>query len=395
MEKTRKLVEIVLKAGGCPIVWGPPGIGKTAMAKSIAATFQGDVYAVYLSQIEPSEVHGLPVAEATEHGLIVKFAPPKKIKAALEKSQRALILYDELTCVPPSTAAAALSIITERVIGDTSLPPERIGLLACANPPEQAAGGWVLPPPLANRLVHLQASLDPIVWADSFLTYWNRPPQINCLGGCLDGTIWAKYRALVASFIRGNPSMLLNIPSSETARGLAWPSPRSWDMVSRVLAIDAADKEDGQLINSYSADLIAGAVGEAAMIEFINFIKNLDLPDPAEVLRDPAKFKLPKDSATLRTVLLAITSFVANKKHAAEEASPSDKKKRMAEAVTAWESAWEVLEAVIRQGGPPDIPTIAAGLLARDDHFPAGAEIPDSVNLFLPILQKAGISWRK
>jgi len=49
--------------------------------------------------------------------------------------------------------------VLERVVGDVTLP-EDVSVIAAANPPEQAAGGWDLSAPLANRFCHLEWPVD-------------------------------------------------------------------------------------------------------------------------------------------------------------------------------------------------------------------------------------------
>src|SRR5205823_11964182 len=72
-----------------------------------------------------------------------------------------LSLHDALpiSTAPPAVQAAMLRIVLERVVGDLELPPG-VRVVAAANPPEQAADGWDLAPPLANRLVHLDWPVD-------------------------------------------------------------------------------------------------------------------------------------------------------------------------------------------------------------------------------------------
>ena len=51
--------------------------------------------------------------------------------------------------------AALLRVVLERVVGDLELPAD-VAVVAAANPPEQAADGWDLSAPLANRFCHLE-----------------------------------------------------------------------------------------------------------------------------------------------------------------------------------------------------------------------------------------------
>ena len=60
--------------------------------------------------------------------------------------------FDEISTAPPAVQAALLRVVLERTVGDLRLP-DAVSLVAAANTPEQAAGGWELSPPLANRFL--------------------------------------------------------------------------------------------------------------------------------------------------------------------------------------------------------------------------------------------------
>jgi hypothetical protein len=72
--------------------------------------------------------------------------------------------------------AALLRVVLERTVGDLSLPAD-VAVVAAANPPEQAADGWDLSAPLANRLCHLRWEVTPRAVADGLANGW-APPRV-------------------------------------------------------------------------------------------------------------------------------------------------------------------------------------------------------------------------
>jgi MoxR-like ATPase len=98
---------------------------------------------------EPSDFAGLPVVGDG----MVRMAPPDWA-SRLTAVPHGLLFLDELTTAPPAVQAAMLRVVLERVVGDLRLP-DGVRVVAAANPPDEAADGWDLAPPLANRLVHL------------------------------------------------------------------------------------------------------------------------------------------------------------------------------------------------------------------------------------------------
>lgn len=339
------------------LIWGPPGVGKTAAVLTLGRRLGLPVEVVIASIREPTDFAGLPVVHDGE----VRFAPPNWARR-LAAAGKGILFLDEVSTAPPAVQAALLRVVLDRVVGDLPLPPG-VAIVAAANPPELAAGGWELSPPLANRFVHLQWRLDAGEWAENFPNYWGDPPAVPGL----DPAVWARARAMVAGFIRSRPHLLLQLPKGTEAQGRAWPSPRSWDAASRALA--AVLQRGGQVEDA--AALVAGAVGEGPGLEFIAWARELDLPDPEALLRNPASFKLPRRGDQAYAVLAAV---------AAAAASRLDQDR--------WLAGWQVLARAAEQGAK-DIAAAAARTLARARR--AGWPAPGEAAVFLPLLKEAGL----
>ena len=151
--------------------------------------------------------------------------------------------------------------------------------VAAANPPEQAADGWDLAAPMANRFLHIDHTPATDDWIDGMTTGF----RVAASGRVLDYSpiLRAASRAEVASFIRTRPDLLHALPQDDAASGRAWPSHRTWTMTADVLAfLDPGDTPATLLAAS-------GLVGEGAATEYIAWRSLNDLPDPADVLADP------------------------------------------------------------------------------------------------------------
>ena len=140
------------------LLWGEPGIGKTAALTQLAAALDLPLTTVIASVHEPSDFSGLPVVgdDPAEQG--VPMAPPDWA-VRLVRAGRGLLFLDELSTAPPAVQAALLRLVLERRVGALRLPPG-VRIVAAANPRSSAADGWELSPPLANRFVHLQWTHD-------------------------------------------------------------------------------------------------------------------------------------------------------------------------------------------------------------------------------------------
>lgn len=342
------------------LLWGAPGVGKTSAIMALGQALGLPVEVVIASIREPSDFAGLPVVRET--GVVLEAPAWAK---RLVSAGRGILFLDEITTAPPAVQGALLRVVLDRVVGDLPLP-DGVAVVAAANPPEQAAGGWDLSHPLANRFCHLAWALDTQAWIDGMLSGWTTPAVPTLPEGWEAGIPAA--RALVAAFIRHRPHLLLQVPQSAEQAGRAWPSPRSWDMAARLLAASAA----AQAGDDTTADLVCGSVGAGAGLEFLAWRRDLDLPDPEEVLRDPASFRLP---ARGDQAYAALTAVVA----AAVGRLTKDR----------WMAAWEVLARAAEQGAK-DVAAVAAKSLAaaRRPDLPLPMK---EIREFIPLLQKGGL----
>src|SRR3954467_15329890 len=140
------------------LLWGEPGIGKTAAMRQLAAALDLPLTTVIASVHEPSDFSGLPIVgdDPAEQG--VPMAPPDWA-VRLVRAGRGLLFLDELSTAPPAVQAALLRLVLGGGMGALSLPPG-VGIVPAPTPRSSAADGGELTPPLANRFVHLQWTHD-------------------------------------------------------------------------------------------------------------------------------------------------------------------------------------------------------------------------------------------
>ena len=117
------------------------------------------------------------------------------------------------------------------------------------------------------------------------------------------------------------------------------------------------------------AELVVGAVGEAAGFELLSWLRDLDLPDPETLLTDPTA-PLPDRVDRVHAVLGSVVAHVA-----ADGGADS------------WQRAWALIGRVARR--TPDVAASAARSLAA--RRPHGATLPSTVLDLAPILRSAGL----
>ena len=206
------------------MIWGAPGIGKSSIVAQITQEHQIDFVDVRLSQLAPTDLRGLPVAEDG----ISKWYPPE----FLPREGKGILFLDELNMAPPALQGVAQQLILDRRVG-SYVVPENWYVWAAGNRKEDRAAVFDMPAPLANRFLHLEVEAD----FESFKVY----------------ALEQRVHEQIIAFLSFRSTLLHHLVPQQPA----WCSPRSWVMASQL---------------HYAGLDIASAVGEGAAAEFAAYI---------------------------------------------------------------------------------------------------------------------------
>jgi len=228
------------------MLWGPPGVGKSQMVAHIAERHRVPVIDIRLSQMEPSDLRGIPFRVGEQ----VEWAVPAILPDAARHGPSGILFLDEITSAPPAVSAAAYQLILDRRLGDYRVP-ERWAIFAAGNRQGDRGVTYSMPAPLANRFSHYEV--------DTNLDDW---------------VAWAYANGIderVIAFLRFRPELLFDFDPSHNP--VAFPSPRSWEFAHRALK---KFEDDPQLLQG----TMLGCVGPAAGVEVTAFVNSLDqMPD--------------------------------------------------------------------------------------------------------------------
>jgi hypothetical protein len=214
--------------------------------------------------LDPVDLRGLPKVD----GETVKWCPP----AFLPREGEGILFLDELAQSPPLVQASLLQLTLDRRIGEYVLP-DGWGVVAASNRQEDRAGTHRLISPLLNRFVH--ADMD--VSADDWQAW----------------AVQAGIAGEVRAFLRFKPQLLFSFDPSTNPR--AFPTPRSWEFVSKVLP-----HTPQTLVHR----VVAGCVGEGPAAEFYGFLKMYQsLPDLDIVLASPTTASVPTEPDVVCAVI--------------------------------------------------------------------------------------------
>ena len=234
------------------MLWGPPGVGKSDMVAQIAEHHRVPMIDIRLSQMEPSDLRGIPFRVGQQ----VEWATPALLPDRERHGEAGILFLDEITSAPPAVSAAAYQLILDRRLGEYQVPDHWV-IFAAGNRQGDRGVTYSMPAPLANRFSHFEV--------ETHLDDW---------------VAWAYARAIderVIAFLRFRPELLFDFDPAHNP--VAFPSPRSWEFAHRALH---KFHDDGQLLQG----ALQACVGPAAGIELAAFVDSVDqMPDLDAICR--------------------------------------------------------------------------------------------------------------
>jgi MoxR-like ATPase len=256
------------------MLWGPPGVGKSQMVAQVAARHGAPVIDIRLSQMEPSDLRGIPFRV----GDLVEWAVPAMLPEERRHGAAGILFLDEITSAAPTVSAAAYQLILDRRLGEYRVPPGW-AIVAAGNRQGDRGVTYSMPAPLANRFTHFTV--------DTHLDDW---------------VSWAYAHDIdqrVIAFLRFRPERLFDFDPAHNP--VAFPTPRSWEFAHRALQ-KFGDRPELLL------PALQACVGAAAGLELKAFVDNLEqLPDIDAILRgEPVP--VPKEIDLQYAVAAALVS---------------------------------------------------------------------------------------
>ncbi|HHD84002.1 MAG TPA: MoxR family ATPase [Campylobacteraceae bacterium] len=267
-------------------VWGPPGIGKSSIVKQIASDHDYQFIDLRLSLLDPTDLKGIPFFDSARNEAV--WASPDFLPK--EPDSRGILFLDEINTAAPSVQAAAYQLVLDRKVGDYELP-EGWSIIAAGNRENDRGVTFRMPPPLANRFVHLEMAVDFEDWK-----------------------AWAYHYgidAAVIGYLSFDKSKLFDFDPTRNER--SFPTPRSWEYVHRILHSGVGE--------ALLHEAIAGAIGKENSVDFLAFRKVMHrLPDIEAIVSGELKAVEEEDTK----VLFALCAGLVNRLQQSKEKEEID-----------------------------------------------------------------------
>lgn len=272
------LCRTIMEAGKVPFVLGPPGLGKSTMAATLASMVGRPFKDIRLAYYSPTDVGGMPYLDRETNSM--KFAP----MGLLPTEPGGFVMLDEFPLAPRATQNAALQLVLDGRVGDYVLPRDTWIMMA-GNRSEDRCFGDRLSPAMVNRVVVIRLKPHLEDWVE-----WAFDAGID---------------PIISAYVRFNPNSLLDFDPTKWDGEGNFASPRSWEALHKLMQTPSFK----QIPRDLRRILITGTVGPATGNEFVGYLEVYeDLPSIESVLMDPEKAPLPTEASAK----IAAAAMVSN-----------------------------------------------------------------------------------
>ena len=262
-----------------PMLTGSPGMGKSAIVRDIAKTYNLKLIDLRLSQCDPTDLMGFPSIQGQRAGYLPMETFPLEGDPIPEGYSGWLLFLDEFNSASIAVQASGYKLILDRMVGQKNLH-KHVAVVCAGNLETDGAIVNPMSTAMQSRLAHLELITDVNQWLD-----------------------WAYENGIhrfITSYIKFKPGNLYAFSPDHTDKTYACS--RTWEFANRVLEVAGTDDKD-------LLPMLAGVLSEGVAREFIGFTKiDKDLPKITQIMESPNSIRVPDEPS----VLFALTGSISH-----------------------------------------------------------------------------------
>jgi hypothetical protein len=315
----KRMYDIALAINDSVMQWGGPGIGKSQSVKQWNADkvreyekriakgenvkpWNPTVCDVRLSMKEPVDMIGIPMPFTNEKGETqTMWAVPNMWPKDNGEFSGGVIHLDEMNQGQAAILNAAFQLIQDRALGDYKVP-EGYLIIGSANTSAYNNTVTEFSIPLANRFTHFNIVPDFNSWIDYSLNS----------GGNLDVMTFLKTQGQDMLFDREGMKKKVGNLSDAMFTDVS-VTPRSWEVVGKVLALPEGTKQSGGFSMLEKQMYCTGRLGLSLASKFFTWLKDKSkYQDWHEILEQGKDFRDENSLEQFWAVQMACMATISN-----------------------------------------------------------------------------------
>ena len=274
-----------MSIGLVPMLWGSPGIGKSASVAQIAKNYNLELLDIRVSNYEPVDFAGLP--DINEDKTRATYLPfdliPLEGDPLPEGKDGWLIFFDEINHGKKSTVAAMYKILLDKKVGNHRIH-QNVMMVAAGNSLEDRALVEVMSTATKSRLCNLYMVADVDQWLE-------------------DVAMKNNYDYRIISYLSEFKYDFYNFAPEENQDSFCCP--RSWSQVNDLLTVN-----EGVVTLKDDLPIIGGLLSPDVASKFITYCNLVeDMVPFKDIIANPTNAKIPENQSLLWA---SITSMVTN-----------------------------------------------------------------------------------
>jgi dynein-related subfamily AAA family protein len=274
-----EMLEVLTDAGDPVMIWGAPGLGKSAIVFQLGAKRGRKVIEYRANLREPVDVRGIPVPDIKAG--VTRWLVPDELPRVERDGAEGYLFLDEINTASPQMMAVLFGLVLDRRVGDYVLP-DGWQIIAAGNRVSDRAAAQRMPTALRNRFAHLFVAPDVNAWC-TWATANDVAPEM-------------------VAFIRLRRELIHRMPRGDEN---AFPTPRSLTKAAKFVGIDGVALRQKLFASHIGAD-VAGELN--GFIELYQSLGSLD-----DIVANPETAKVPTEASQLYAVCTGLGRLATRK----------------------------------------------------------------------------------
>lgn len=284
----RKFIIETIFAGLIPYVVASPGVGKSAIYRSISNELNAQLIDHRLSSSIPEDMNGLAKFNEKGEAVFVPFTQifPIEGMSKPESKNGWLLLLDEFPSAEPDVLKATYKLLLDRMVGQAKLHSDvAIGL--AGNLSTDRAIVNAIGTALESRVVHIHMVSNTQEWIE-------------------DVALPLHFDYRIIGFLQMFPDKLNDFnPKHE---GKTFCCERTWEFMS-----DLIKGETPEHLQEFTT-LYAGTISSHVAVEFVQFCQIYkQINTIAQIVADPLNIAVPRDNNICWATITSMTANITDK----------------------------------------------------------------------------------